>query len=177
MTEKCSVCKKLPIQNKKYSTCTNCEFERKHGKTKQEVAREKKESRDQIVRPQVKTNKPKAPLKRTPIKQKWKKATGELKVFEEIWEEREHVSEISGEPLGDEMSPYFMSHVCSKGAYNCDLIKLYKRNIILKTPKEHDLWEFGDREVLQKDPRWKFVFERQEEIRRYYYESKGKQFD
>jgi hypothetical protein len=66
------------------------------------------------------------------------KSTGQMVVFREIWEERSHVSEVSGEPLGDVLQPIFCSHLLPKGTYK--KYRLDKRNIVLKTPDEHRLW-------------------------------------
>lgn len=91
------------------------------------------------------------------IKAKPRKTTGEWKVFQEIWVERPHVSQVSGMPLGDEMKPIFFSHVLSKGAY--PKFRLLKENIWLETPGEHMEWESKSRE----DPKWdekKKVYER-----------------
>lgn len=81
--------------------------------------------------------------------------------FYEIWCEREHVSEVSGEYLGEEPLSYFFSHVCSKGAYT-DL-RWNKRNIMLMTWAEHRIWEFHD-PVSPSGEVWEKVFQRQEEM-------------
>lgn len=59
-------------------------------------------------------------------------------LFKEIWEEREHVSELSGEPLlpfGHWQWHWQMMHVCPKSTY--PKWKLEKKNIILGTVDEH----------------------------------------
>jgi len=57
------------------------------------------------------------------------------KMFIEIWKERPHVSELSGEYLGDEMNAWFFAHILGKGAY--PHLKLVKENIMLVTQAEH----------------------------------------
>lgn len=96
-----------------------------------------------------------------------RKRTGEMDVFIEIWNERPRKSEISGEDLGNILKPIFFSHVLSKGAYPS--LRLDKRNIVLKTLEEHQLWEFGKHKIKD-DPKWKWVFERKEQLKREYYE-------
>ena len=77
--------------------------------------------------------------------QKKSKPSGELEVFKEIWDERHHVSELSGKPLGKFNVCYF-SHIISKGS-RPDL-RGSKENIMLMTFDEHQLWEFGTKEQM-----------------------------
>lgn len=86
----------------------------------------------------------------------------ELDMFIEIWKERPHYSEVSGEPLGSFNVAYF-SHLLSKGAFPEH--RLNKDNIMLKTIEEHMLWETGDREKLRNIPKWEKVFERYEKLK------------
>lgn len=99
----------------------------------------------------------------------------EHEVFQQIWNEREHQSEISGIYLNYEFGwPMYscFCHVLSKGAYPAREMVLNKVNIILTTPIEHDLWEFQQHKILEspelmKD--WAWVFELQERLRIEYY--------
>jgi hypothetical protein len=86
----------------------------------------------------------------------------ELDMFIEIWKERPHFSEISGEPLGSFNVAYF-SHILSKGAHPEH--RLNKKNIVLKTIEEHTLWEVGNRSKLRLDPKWDKIFKLQEELK------------
>jgi len=86
----------------------------------------------------------------------------ELDMFIEIWKERPHYSEVSGEPLGSFNVAYF-SHLLSKGAFPEH--RLNKDNIMLKTIEEHMLWETSDREKLRKIPKWEKVFERYDKLK------------
>lgn len=79
----------------------------------------------------------KAKPKRLPVRKKREGPT-QMDVFREIWAEREHVSEVSGTYLGDDMHPILMSHLLPKGSYL--RFKLDKRNIVLMTPEEHEMW-------------------------------------
>lgn len=81
---------------------------------------------------------------RKPIKKSYK-PTGEMKMFLEIWSEREHKSELSGVklPYGmDNMKMWVCQflHVLPKGKFPS--MRLNKRNIMLATPIEH---EYQDR--------------------------------
>lgn len=76
-----------------------------------------------------------------------RKPTGELKIFEEIWKERSHVSFLSGKPLGY-FSVSFFAHVLAKGRY--PRLRLEKSNIILLTPFEHHLFDMGTRDLREK---------------------------
>lgn len=79
--------------------------------------------------------------------------------FMEIWDERPHVSEVSGEPLGEEPLAQFFSHVLGKGAH--PEFKFDKRNIMLMTFDEHRMWEFG---VPPRAGKWEKVYKRRESL-------------
>lgn len=74
-----------------------------------------------------------------------KKSTGEKDLFGEIWEKREKVSFLSGYPLMEfAYSPFFLNcfaHVLAKGRY--PKFRLKETNIILLTPDEHYMFDFG----------------------------------
>lgn len=101
---------------------------------------------------------------RTTIKISPRKSSGQAAIFKEIWDERPHVSQISGEYLGEEMNVFFFSHVLSKGAFPA--FKLLKENIWLETPSEHIEWENGDRS----HPKFKEKLKEYERLKRMYYE-------
>lgn len=64
------------------------------------------------------------------------------KLFLEIWNEREHVSYLTGEPLlpyGHPKWHWQFLHVLSKNHYT--RWKTNKKNIILALPKEHEKQE------------------------------------
>lgn len=76
-------------------------------------------------------------------------------MFNWIWENRSHVSEISGKPLypkGHSLWHFQFLHVLSKGAYPS--YKLNPDNILLGTPEEHQKQEsfqiFQDKKDLLK---------------------------
>jgi hypothetical protein len=94
-------------------------------------------------------------------------SSGLLQLFSEIWDEREHVSELSGKPLlpkGDMRWHHQFLHVLSRGTYVA--YKFRKENIMLALPEEHAIQE--------RYPKFK---ERFEELRsQYYKEIYHKQF-
>jgi len=86
-------------------------------------------------------------------------SSGLLQLFSEIWEEREHVSELSGKPLLPKGHPQWhweFLHVLPHGSYKA--YKFRKENIILALPEEHAIQE--------RYPKFK---ERFEELRSQYY--------
>ena len=92
-------------------------------------------------------NLPKAPrvrIKQMSDKRKERLAgRSEIDVFREIWEERKHVSELTGDklPYGPDNIKMWVKqflHVLNKGRFSTDEHRLNKRNILLGTPDEHD---------------------------------------
>lgn len=70
------------------------------------------------------------------------KKTGQIEVFLDIWEERQHVSFLSGSLL-PKFNVSLFAHVLSKAKNKYPEFKLYKKNIILLTPYEHMLLDHG----------------------------------
>lgn len=109
-------------------------------------------------------------IPRNPIKSK-RKPTGELSMFKEIWNERPHISFLTGENLDKYENGFFIScfaHVFSKKAY--PELRLDKENIILLTPKEHLLLDQGtdsQREQYSKETgcEWDIIYEYKDKIR------------
>lgn len=82
-------------------------------------------------------HKPRNPI---PVKRKNKEyvnksSHGMLEFFQEIWKERPHVSEISGEKIHT-FSPAFCHHILHKETHEEAMFD--KENIILLTLQEHD---------------------------------------
>lgn len=104
--------------------------------------------------------------KNKPSKAKVRKVTGEGNMFVEIWEEREHVSFVTGLilPTPDPRTYYF-SHVLTKGAY--PKFRLNKENIVFMTLKEHQIWEFR-RHTVKDHEDWKKVFQLALKLKREY---------
>lgn len=71
--------------------------------------------------------------------------TSQVDLFRKVWESRPHFSEISGEPLerynGVNLLLNCFAHILPKGRF--PLFKYREENIILLTPEEHHLFDFG----------------------------------
>ena len=90
------------IQSKIKHLCPECVYQNNHGgKTRQQVA---------IERQKAKTPKP--------IKTKFKEATGERKMFLQIWSERPHYCINCGKYLGEVPKASFFSHREAKSVNN-----------------------------------------------------------
>lgn len=92
-------------------------------------------------------------MKRTPICRQTKKMREilqknkeekmeEFNLYQEIWKERPHKSEVTGSSLGREARTYMFHHILPKSKYPEH--RLNKDNIILLTFEEH--------EKVEKDP-------------------------
>src|SRR6266498_2181052 len=57
-------------------------------------------------------------------------------LYFEIWSERPHYSQLSGEFLGKELKSYFCDHLLEKSLY--PQFKYEKENILLVTAAEHE---------------------------------------
>lgn len=105
--------------------------------------------------------------KQKPIRKRRPKKPGEqtqIELFKEIWDERPHVSEISGIDLIEMPDDWTdrdtvrawvsqFSHLLNKGHYK--KYKSVKRNIVLKALAEHAEWHRFGPGVLAFDPLWK----------------------
>ena len=76
---------------------------------------------------------------------------------------------MTGESLGEFDVRYF-SHLLSKGAF--PKFRLYDKNIVLKSPEMHSLWEFHPHSELAKDIRWEKILTLKEELKQEYFESR-----
>jgi hypothetical protein len=96
------------------------------------------------------------------------KFKNQAEMFMHIWNERPHVSEISGEPLlpkGHPQHHWQYAHVLGKGAYPS--YKLNSDNIMLVLPHEHEMQE--EFEIFR---------DKHDELRRRYYkEIYNKEFE
>lgn len=95
-----------------------------------------------------------------------KEPSGQLAVFEEIWQERERICFVSGQKLTEspqkDMSRWVscFSHILPKGSFPKFMLR--KDNIVLLTPKMHNDWHTkGKSELLegQHGDKWKELFE------------------
>jgi len=100
--------------------------------------------------------------KDNPTKNYVRKKTGELDMFQEIWAERQHYSEVSGEYLGETLDVSFFAHILPKGTYGN--YRLRKENIILLTKKEHYQLDHAVHEIKDKEE-WEFVFRLRKDLK------------
>ena len=97
---------------------------------------------------------------------------GEMGIFLAIWNERPHVSEVSGELLGNVLKPIYFSHLLNKGYYS--RYRLNPENIMLKTAQEHHDWHSCSRtDLVKKDPRWQKVIDKYEILKEQYIKEFG----
>jgi hypothetical protein len=87
---------------------------------------------------------------------KVRKPTGEMEVFQKLWEERPHTCFVSGNQL--EFSHYICFHILGKGAY--PKYRLNPDNIIFVSREYHDDWHSMTKpELIKKDCDWQKVFD------------------
>ena len=99
-----------------------------------------------------------------PLKKRAKKeGSSQMDLFREIWDERPHFSEVSGEFLGNEMQPIFMSHLLPKGSYR--KYKFRKDNIVLMTAEEHMAWHSWGPAKLMFLKGWNLICDRYFELK------------
>ena len=80
------------------------------------------------------------------------KITFQLALFKEIWNEREHVSELSGDKISM-FDVFCFHHILTKAAYPKFL--LFKSNIIILTRSEHRMvHDHSFEDLIKKDIRW-----------------------
>lgn len=84
-----------------------------------------------------------------------KEPTGEKQVFELIWKERPHKSQISGEAIKEGGAENFL-HVLPKAQNKYPEFKLLKQNIVLGTAEEHDIWDKARHKAVGK--KWDYMY-------------------
>jgi len=97
-----------------------------------------------------------------------KQFKNQKEMFAYIWETREHVSELTGEPLfppNHFKHHWQYLHVLPKGTY--PKYKLNPNNILLATPEEHE----------RQEQYLKFIYKQDELRKEYYKEFYNKTFD
>ena len=104
-------------------------------------------------------------IPKTKVKAKFKAPSGQLDCFKDVWNEREHVSELSGKKLMFDVQCFH--HILTKAAYPKFL--LFKPNIILLTRDEHrQIHDFSFEDLIKKDSRWAMVQERYQKLKEVY---------
>lgn len=90
------------------------------------------------------------------------------KFYQEIWETRDHVSEVSGTPLGDQPNATYFAHILGKGAYPA--FRHRKDNLMLMTFEEHYMYDHETHKARE-DERFDKVFAKAEELKQEYFRS------
>lgn len=98
---------------------------------------------------------------------KKRKITGELELFQEIWNTRAHICEVTGE-LIRRFDIRSFSHILSKGSEPA--ARLDPDNIKLVLPEIHEIWETGN----TSHPMFDWVHERKILLKRKYSENARK---
>lgn len=122
--------------------CPNCVFKKNHdGKTKFQVYWEKEGEKKRLGKQ----------IKRTPIKKKFRKPTGERELFIEIWNERPHYcsNPKCRKWLGEEPLVNFFSHRKAKSTH--PELRLEKTNIDLLCRECHHQEDFGTKIIWGDD--------------------------
>lgn len=141
------------IVNKKYNLCQHCNYVRKHGKTAQEVQRDKQSK--VVHKPYVfKQKAQKSAGKHSPKRHKVNPITDKQKeiyardkeVYIELWETRAHVCEECNQHLGDEPLSVFFSHILAKSTHPELRHNLANFNILCLI--HHYQYEFQDRTAM-----------------------------
>lgn len=83
------------------------------------------------------------------------KVTGELELFKKIWNEREHISQISGDKIFA-FDPKCFHHILTKQAFPEH--RLNKDNIVLITKQEHmKIHSMALSDLIHKDNRYQII--------------------
>lgn len=110
--------------------------------------------------PKVKTIK----KKKAPYRYK-KKPTGELPLFQKIWEERGPYSQVNDEHLG-EFNICFFAHILPKGQNKYPEFKLKPENIILMSFEQHHNWDNARYKCI--DQQWDKIHSLEESLKKEY---------
>lgn len=104
------------------------------------------------------------------LRSKHREPTGELEMFNQIWNERPHRSEISNQqllPYGHELWVNQFCHNLPKKLY--EEFRLNKANIFLALPEEHTLYDNFIHKIIGYDgtiflPQWKPILDKRDEL-------------
>jgi hypothetical protein len=110
-------------------------------------------------------DKPAKPLNRTKVKPKISKPTGELVLFQSIFNSRRRACVVCNEPITT-FDVWNFSHVLPKSTH--PEFRLYDKNIMLKCRQHHHDWETKAHSDLEKDDRWTKVLIKEEVLREEY---------
>lgn len=92
----------------------------------------------------------------------FKKPTGELAIFKEIFKERGGKCQVTGKAI--DFHPISFMHVLSKGAF--PKFRLKKENIVMVLPEIHELYDCASKlHLLSKYPKAEFIYQKKEELK------------
>jgi hypothetical protein len=109
--------------------------------------------------------------------------TGEKEIFDQIWMDRPHISEISGIQLHQYVPTYYLNlfaHILCKKDY--PKIRLLPENIMLLTPNEHYLFDVKQEKDRQeyaemiykkfgKIVQWEYLYAKRDALKEFYLEN------
>ena len=110
--------------------------------------------------------KPRKAMKRTPMKT-GRKATGEAKLFMELWEIRRHECVVCHAVILHP-APWNFSHLLPKGSYRS--MRLDPRNIQIKCAACHDRWHQYGAAGLRYSFQWRKVIALHDELKTEYHQ-------
>ncbi len=116
--------------------------------------------------------KPEKVVKEKKVYQYKRKATGEREIFDAIWKERPHKSQITGDPI-HEPAPINFLHVLAKGQNKYPKYKLLKDNIVIGTDDDHFMWD-NARHLIVDNKDWAWMFELESELKARYIKEFGR---
>jgi hypothetical protein len=107
-------------------------------------------------------------VKRSFIKPKPRKTTGEYTLFLKIYAERKGICQITGEQIPFNINSFL--HILGKGAYPS--LRLLENNILMVKSEIHHLYDNSSKEkLLEKYPRAYIIYELKDKLRYEYYNS------
>jgi len=176
----CIECKQTKLIVVKKGYCAKCNYDIKQSKKKKDksikppsrifvpkTAEEKQMIFDKMkekfqANALKQKNKPRKPLKRTKLKKKFPKKTGELELFNHIWKTREHKCEVcEKDVIRVDGGVGMFSHILSKGADTS--MRLDEENVLIKGDGIngncdcHSKWE-NRTEEMRLIEMWKPIF-------------------
>ena len=153
----CSKCLRIRIiVNQRHILCQECNYERLHGHAVNNAPIRSKRYNDKFA-----------------YSTEWGYSS-EMDMFKDIWDNRPHVSQVSGHPI-PEAAAHNFAHVLAKGINKYPHLRLCPWGVYLLTMKEHHLWDNGSEEQrrqyaesINKPECWDEITAKAEELKEYY---------
>lgn len=112
--------------------------------------------------------KPIPTVKEKKKKQYKRKPTGEGELFNQLFEERSHVSFLPPHEYINNIDYNNCAHVLPKAKNKYPLFKLEKKYIVFLTKDQHYMWDFVPHSEFEHLPEWKPMFELEKEAKEEY---------